>query len=43
VLRDCSRDRLLELARRARALGRPEATRVVADAIEHIAAAAGKG
>jgi UDP-N-acetylglucosamine--N-acetylmuramyl-(pentapeptide) pyrophosphoryl-undecaprenol N-acetylglucosamine transferase len=37
VLRGLSRDRLLEMAIRARAIGRPEATRVVADAIENIA------
>jgi UDP-N-acetylglucosamine--N-acetylmuramyl-(pentapeptide) pyrophosphoryl-undecaprenol N-acetylglucosamine transferase len=37
VLRGLTRARLLEMADRARAVGRPEATRVVADAIEHIA------
>jgi len=42
VLRDLSRERLLETANKARALGRPEATRVVADAIEHIAREAGR-
>ena len=42
VLRDLTRERLLEMAKRARALGRPEATRVVADAIEHIAREAGR-
>jgi len=42
VLRDLTRGRLLEMASRARSLGRPEATRVVADAIEHIAREAGR-
>jgi UDP-N-acetylglucosamine--N-acetylmuramyl-(pentapeptide) pyrophosphoryl-undecaprenol N-acetylglucosamine transferase len=42
VLSELSRERLLEMANRARALGRPEATRVVADAIEHIAREAGR-
>jgi UDP-N-acetylglucosamine--N-acetylmuramyl-(pentapeptide) pyrophosphoryl-undecaprenol N-acetylglucosamine transferase len=42
VLRDLTRRRLLEMADRARAIGRPEATRVVADAIEHIAREAGR-
>jgi UDP-N-acetylglucosamine--N-acetylmuramyl-(pentapeptide) pyrophosphoryl-undecaprenol N-acetylglucosamine transferase len=42
VLRDLSRERLLEMANKARLLGRPEATRVVADAIEHIAREAGR-
>jgi len=37
LLRDLQRERLLEMAGRARALGRPEAARMVADAIEHIA------
>ena len=37
VLRELTRDRLLEMAKKAHALGRPEATRTVADAIEHIA------
>lgn len=32
-----TRGRLLQMAQRARELGRPEATRIVADAIEHIA------
>ncbi len=36
-IRRLTRDRLREIASRARSLGRPEATRVVADAIEHIA------
>jgi UDP-N-acetylglucosamine--N-acetylmuramyl-(pentapeptide) pyrophosphoryl-undecaprenol N-acetylglucosamine transferase len=42
VLSELSRERLLGMANRARALGRPEATRVVADAIEHIAREAGR-
>lgn len=42
LLRELTRERLLAMALQARALGRPEATRVVADAIEHIAQAAGK-
>ena len=42
VLRGLTRERLLQMARNARALGRPEATRVVADAIEHIAREAGR-
>jgi UDP-N-acetylglucosamine--N-acetylmuramyl-(pentapeptide) pyrophosphoryl-undecaprenol N-acetylglucosamine transferase len=42
ALRSLRRDRLLEMANRARALGRPDATRVVADAIEHIAREAGR-
>jgi UDP-N-acetylglucosamine--N-acetylmuramyl-(pentapeptide) pyrophosphoryl-undecaprenol N-acetylglucosamine transferase len=42
VLRELTRECLLEMAKRARALGRPEATRVVADAIEHIAREAGR-
>lgn len=42
VLRGLNRDRLLEMAIRARAIGRPQATRVVADAIEHIAREAGR-
>lgn len=42
VLRDLTRERLLEMAGRAHSLGRPEATRVVADAIEHIAREAGR-
>ena len=37
VLRGLTRERLAQVAAKARALGRPEATRVVADAIEHIA------
>jgi UDP-N-acetylglucosamine:LPS N-acetylglucosamine transferase len=36
------REHLLEMAERARALGRPQATRMVADAIEHIAREAGR-
>lgn len=39
VLRELDRARLQQMAERARALGRPSATRVVADAIEHIAKA----
>ena len=42
VLGELNRERLLEMANKARALGRPEATRVVADAIEHIAREAGR-
>lgn len=42
VLRELTRGRLAEMALRARALGRPDATRVVADAIEHLAQAAGR-
>ncbi len=37
LLRGLTRERLADMASRARALGRPDATRVVADAIEHIA------
>jgi UDP-N-acetylglucosamine--N-acetylmuramyl-(pentapeptide) pyrophosphoryl-undecaprenol N-acetylglucosamine transferase len=37
VLRELDRARLQQMAEKARALGRPDATRVVADAIEHIA------
>ena len=37
LLRGLTRARLLEMAQRAQALGRPNATRMVADAIEHIA------
>jgi len=37
LLRGLTRERLLQMAGRARELGRPTATRVVADAIEHIA------
>jgi UDP-N-acetylglucosamine--N-acetylmuramyl-(pentapeptide) pyrophosphoryl-undecaprenol N-acetylglucosamine transferase len=37
LLRNLSRTQLAEMARRARALARPDATRVVADAIEHMA------
>jgi UDP-N-acetylglucosamine--N-acetylmuramyl-(pentapeptide) pyrophosphoryl-undecaprenol N-acetylglucosamine transferase len=37
VLRDLDRATLQQMAAKARALGKPEATRVVADAIEHIA------
>lgn len=42
ALRELDRGALLEMAVRARALGRPDATRVVADAIEHIAREAGR-
>jgi UDP-N-acetylglucosamine--N-acetylmuramyl-(pentapeptide) pyrophosphoryl-undecaprenol N-acetylglucosamine transferase len=42
VLGELNRERLLAIANKARALGRPEATRVVADAIEHIAREAGR-
>jgi UDP-N-acetylglucosamine--N-acetylmuramyl-(pentapeptide) pyrophosphoryl-undecaprenol N-acetylglucosamine transferase len=42
LLRGLTRARLLEMASRARALGHPEATRVVADAIEHVAREAGR-
>jgi UDP-N-acetylglucosamine--N-acetylmuramyl-(pentapeptide) pyrophosphoryl-undecaprenol N-acetylglucosamine transferase len=42
LLRGLKRAQLAEMARKARALGRPDATRVVADAIEHIAAEAGR-
>lgn len=42
VLRGLTRERLVGMAGRARMLGRPEATRVVADAIEHIAREAGR-
>ena len=38
LLRGLTREQLTAMAVRARELGRPEATRVVADAIEHIAA-----
>ena len=41
-LRGLTRDRLLQIAAQARKLGRPEATRIVADAIEHIAREAGR-
>lgn len=37
LLRGLTRESLLQMAANARALGRPAATRVVADAIEHIA------
>jgi UDP-N-acetylglucosamine--N-acetylmuramyl-(pentapeptide) pyrophosphoryl-undecaprenol N-acetylglucosamine transferase len=37
LLRGLTRNQLAAMARRARALGRPSATRVVADALEHIA------
>lgn len=40
VLRSLTRERLAAMAERARALGKPEATKRVADAIEHIAEAA---
>ncbi len=39
VLRDLDRTQLLDMAQKAQALGRPTATRTVADAIEHIAKA----
>jgi UDP-N-acetylglucosamine--N-acetylmuramyl-(pentapeptide) pyrophosphoryl-undecaprenol N-acetylglucosamine transferase len=42
LLDGLNREALLGMAKRARALGRPEATRVVADAIEHIARRAGR-
>ncbi len=42
VLRGLTREQLHAVAERARALGRPNATRVVADAIEHIASEAGR-
>jgi UDP-N-acetylglucosamine--N-acetylmuramyl-(pentapeptide) pyrophosphoryl-undecaprenol N-acetylglucosamine transferase len=41
LLRSLTRERLLEMAVNARALGRPNAMTVVADAIEHIARANG--
>jgi UDP-N-acetylglucosamine--N-acetylmuramyl-(pentapeptide) pyrophosphoryl-undecaprenol N-acetylglucosamine transferase len=41
-LGELSRERLAQMAAAARALGRPQATRVVADAIEHIAREAGR-
>lgn len=37
LLHDLTREQLAAMARRARALGRPNATRIVADALEHIA------
>lgn len=37
MLGGLNRERLQQMAEKARALGRPEATRIVADAIEHIA------
>lgn len=37
LLRGLTREQLADMAHRARALARPDATRVVADAIEHIA------
>ncbi len=40
LLRELTRERLREMADKAHALGRPNATRMVADAIEHIAAGA---
>lgn len=40
TLRRLTRERLLAMAERARALGRPQATGTVADALEHIAGAA---
>jgi len=42
VLREVTRERLLEVANKARSLGRREATLVVADAIEHLAREAGR-
>ncbi len=39
ILAVLTREQLLRMAEQARALGRPDATRVVADAIEHIARA----
>ncbi len=42
LLRGLTREQLVAMARKARALGRPDATRIVADAIEHIAAEAGR-
>lgn len=42
VLGEATRERLLEVANKARSLGRPDATRVVADAIEHLAREAGR-
>ena len=39
VLRGLTREQLLEMAQRAQSLGKPGATRTVADAIEHIVAA----
>ncbi|MCU0764626.1 MAG: undecaprenyldiphospho-muramoylpentapeptide beta-N-acetylglucosaminyltransferase [Burkholderiaceae bacterium] len=42
LLGEMRREHLLEMAERARALGRPQATRMVADAIEHIAREAGR-
>ncbi len=41
-LGELSRERLAQMAAAARALGRPQATRVVADAIEHIARESGR-
>lgn len=40
VLRGLTRDRLAQMAERARVLGKPNATALVADALEHIARAA---
>ena len=37
LLGGLNRERLQQMAEKARALGRPDATRIVADAIEHIA------
>lgn len=39
LLRGLSREQLLAMAQKAQSLGRPQATRTVADAIEHIVAA----
>lgn len=41
-LRGLTRERLRDMAQRARALGKPDAARVVADAIEHIVAEAAR-
>lgn len=41
-LRGLSRERLLMMAKAARQLGRPDATRMVADAIEHVASEAAR-
>jgi UDP-N-acetylglucosamine--N-acetylmuramyl-(pentapeptide) pyrophosphoryl-undecaprenol N-acetylglucosamine transferase len=39
LLRGLTRDALLAMAQRAQSIGRPNATRTVADAIEHLAKA----
>jgi UDP-N-acetylglucosamine--N-acetylmuramyl-(pentapeptide) pyrophosphoryl-undecaprenol N-acetylglucosamine transferase len=36
LLRGLTRDALLAMAQRAQSIGRPNATRTVADAIEHV-------